>query len=124
MDFSAALVWVALIAFVAFHQWLRHHRRILLHRERLAAVEKGIELPQVEHEVRRGAWNVQRILLLAGLTWVSIGVSAFVVLSTLIAHGTPTGPQIPNGIQWIAMAPVGIGLAHLIVYAVGAKSER
>ena len=81
-------------------------------------------ITQVEHEVRRGAWNVQRILLLAGLTWVSIGVSAFVVLSTLIAHGTPTGPEIPDGIQWIAMAPVGIGLAHLIVYAVGAKSER
>ena len=38
-------VWIAIIGFVAFYQWLRHQRRVLIHRERLIALEKGVELP-------------------------------------------------------------------------------
>jgi hypothetical protein len=30
---------------------------------------------------------------------------------------------IPNGVQWIAVGPIGIGLAHVIVYQVGRKKE-
>jgi hypothetical protein len=119
MDASGAVVWVAIIGFVAFYQWLRHQRRLLAHRERLAALEKGIELPPAEHDARRSAWNVQRILLLAGLTWISLGVGAFVVLSAVLAHGSPAAAEIPGGMQWIGLAPVGIGLSHLIVYFVG-----
>jgi hypothetical protein len=116
---AVAVVWVAIIAFVAFYQWLRHQRRVLVHRERLAAFEKGIDPPPLEQEVRRGAWNAQRILLLAGLTWISIGVGAFVVLSALLASGSPASAEIPRGLQWIGVAPVGIGLSHLVVYRVG-----
>ena len=47
-NFSVALVFIALIGFAAFQQYLRHHRRIMIHRERLAAVEKGIDLPPLE----------------------------------------------------------------------------
>jgi len=124
MDAYFTLLCVVLIGFVALHQWLRHHRRILVHRERLAAVEKGIELPPLEQEVRRSAWNGQRILLLAGLAWISIGVAVFTVLSALLAHGSPAAAEIPNGLQWIGLAPVGIGVSHLVVYAVGAKQDR
>lgn len=116
---AAAIVWVAVIAFVAFYQWLRHQRRVLVHRERLAAFEKGLDLPPLEQEVRRGAWNAQRILLLAGLTWISIGVGAFVVLSALLAGGSPASAEIPRGLQWIGVAPLGVGVSHLMVYLVG-----
>lgn len=119
MDTTVALVVVAAIAYVAFQQWLQHQRRVLIHRERLAAVEKGIELPPLEQEVKRSSWNVQRILLLAGLSWLSIGVAAFVVLSALLAHPSPITSDIPQGIQWIGLAPIGIGLSHLIVYMTG-----
>ncbi len=122
-NFSVALVFIALIGFAAFQQWLRHHRRIMIHRERLAAVEKGIDLPPLEQEVQRSSWNVPRILLFAGLTWISIGIGVYVVFSAILAHPSPQIADIPQGIQWIGIAPIGIGLSHLIVYAVGKSKE-
>ena len=44
-EWSLGLVIVALIGFAAFNLWLRQQRRLMAHRERLAALEKGIELP-------------------------------------------------------------------------------
>jgi hypothetical protein len=117
---GTAIVIVAFIAFVGFRQWLQHQRRMMIHRERLAAMEKGVELAPLEPEVRPSNWNVQRILLLAGLIWISLGVGAFFTLTALIAN-----PKvgIPEGTQFVSIAPVAIGLSHLIVYAVGRKKE-
>jgi hypothetical protein len=124
-NLAPALVFIALIAFVAFGQWLQHQRRVLIHRERLVAAEKGIELPPLEQEVVRRQWNVQRILLLAGLIWISIGVTVFVVLSAVA--GDPTlqarGDDIPRGLHWIGIAPIGIGLAHLAAYLAGRNKD-
>jgi hypothetical protein len=119
---EVAIVIVAFIAFVGFRQWLQHQRRMLIHRERLAAIEKGVELPPLEQEVRRSNWNVQRVLLLAGLIWISLGVGAFVTLVALLGHSPQLG--IPEGIEFVALAPVAIGLSHLIVYGVGRTKER
>jgi hypothetical protein len=111
------------IVYMAFHQWLRHRRRVMIHRERLAAIEKGIDLPSLDHEAQRSGWNVQRTLLLAGLSWISLGVTAIVVLSALLAHPSKFTETVPQGLQWIGVAPVGIGISHLIVYLVGKKNE-
>ena len=46
-----------------------------------------------------------------------LGVAAFVTLNVV------TTKEIPPGIQWVAIAPVGIGLSHLLVYLVGKKKE-
>ena len=35
---ATALVIVAVIGYFAFNQYLKHHRRVLLHRERLTAI--------------------------------------------------------------------------------------
>jgi len=121
---EVALVVVALIGYLAFLQWLRHHRRVMIHRERLAAVEKGIELPPLEQEAQNRSWNVQRILLLAGLTWISLGVGAFVVLTALLSYPSHAANEIPPGIQWIGVAPAAVGVSHLIVYVVGKRRER
>jgi uncharacterized membrane protein YdjX (TVP38/TMEM64 family) len=120
---EVAIVIVALIAFVGFREWLKHHRRLMIHRERLQAIEKGVELPPLEQEVRRSAWSVQRTLLLAGLIWISLGVGLFVVLSALLAHPEGLG-DLHQGFQWLGIAPVLIGLSHLVVYAVGKKKEN
>lgn len=117
---EVAIVIVALIALFGFRQWLGHHRRIMLHQERLAAIEKGIELPPVEQELRRGPRNVQRILLLMGLTWISVGLGAFVLLSALISNHNQ---EVAPGAQWAAVAPLGIGLSHIVVYFVGRKRD-
>ena len=71
--FVAAVAILAFIFYAAFQQFLRAQRRQMIHRERLAALEKGIDLPPLEREIQRRSWNVQRILVLAGLTWVSLG---------------------------------------------------
>ena len=119
---ETAIVIVAFIAFVGFRQWLQHQRRTMIHQERIAAIEKGVELPPLEQEVKQSNWNVQRLLLLAGLVWISLGVGAFVTLVALLGHSPEL--RIPEGIEFVALAPVGIGLSHLIVYAVGRKKER
>ena len=116
-----AIVIVAFIAFVGFRQWLQHQRKMMIHRERLAAIEKGVEPPPLEPEVRPSSWNIQRILLLAGLVWISLGVPAFFTLAALSGKGVL---GIPEGMAFVAFAPIGIGLSHLIVYAVGRKNAR
>lgn len=128
MDMSVGMVWVAVIAFVAFHQWLRQQRRVMVHRERLAALEKGLELPPLEQVERRASWNVERVLLLAGISWIAIGITTFVVIRAVVgqpllelnANGlTP----VPAGVEWVGLAPFGIGLAHLAAYAAGRRKE-
>lgn len=112
---------VCITAFVVFRQWIQHHRRVLLHRERLAAIEKGIELPVVEQEVKRANLNVQRLLLLAGLIWITLGVAAFFVLTAITSVPSEATKDIPRGIHLVGIAPIGIGLAHLITYWVEAR---
>jgi len=110
---------VAFIGFVAFRQWLQHQRKIMIHQERLTAIEKGVELPPLEQEVKPGNWSAERVLLLAGLIWISLGVGAFVTLIALLDRSPGLG--IPNGVQFVSIAPVAIGLSCLIVCAVGRK---
>jgi hypothetical protein len=70
-------VILAIAATYTVQMWARHQRRLMIHRERLAAIEKGIELPPLEHEIQKRSWNVQRLLLLAGLVWISLGSRRF-----------------------------------------------
>jgi hypothetical protein len=67
---------------------------------------------------------VQRLLLLAGLVWLSLGISAFVALSAIFSANSPGAADVPRGLQWIGLAPATIGLSHLIVYAVGKSRDR
>ena len=124
---EVAIVAVALIVYIGFRQWLQHQRRMMLHRERLVAAEKGVELPAVQQDAQRSSWNVERILLLAGLSWISLGLGASIVLSALV-FGAKIGPssanELPPGIEWIGVAPIGIGLSHLVVYFVERRRNR
>jgi hypothetical protein len=125
-----AIVVVALIMFAAFNQLLRNYRRQMIHKERLAALEKGVELPSFEQESpKRMSWNVQQLLLLAGLVWISIGVGAAVVLSAVIVgqRHTPLADgltPVPEGLQFIGVPLILIGVSHLIVYVVGRARDR
>ena len=117
---AIALVVIAIIGFFAFRQWMQHDRRTMVHRERLAAIEKGVALPGLEQEVHRSAWNVQRIILLMGLIWISLGIGAFVTLRAMDGRL----PDAPPGLQYIGIAPICIGISHLIVYFVGSRRSN
>lgn len=123
---SEAMFLIAVIAYIAFRNWLEHDKRRMIHKERLAAIEKGVALPAVEQEVRRRSWNVQRYLLLAGWSFVFAGISVFTAI-TMMTFGQAPGQGVsgmpPQGSQFLGLIPVGVGIAHLITYYAGQKRD-
>lgn len=118
------LALAVVLGFLAFGQWLRQQRRMMIHRERLAAIEKGVELAPLGQEVQRTSWNVQRLLLLAGLVWISIGIGVYLVFNTILNHPIEATRDVPPGLQYIGVAVMGIGLSHLIAYAAGFGKDK
>src|SRR4051812_27579014 len=114
-DMEIAAVAIALIGYAGYREWLRHQRRTLIHRERLAAIEKGIDLPPLDQEQKRSSWNVQRTLLLAGLIWLSVGIGIYMTFSVIVASPANAKLEIPPGVQWIGLGVAAIGVSHLVV---------
>ena len=134
MDGGGAIILMVILVVTATHIfqiWARHQRRLMIHRERLAAIEKGIELPPLETEIQGRSWNVQRLLLLAGLVWISLGVATYPLMLRLGGH-TIQPPweapghsiSVPYGLEWIGVALGGIGVAHIVTFLVGRQRER
>lgn len=120
-----AVIIACLIAYVAFRNWLNHDKRRMIHQERLAAIEKGLELPAIEQEVVQRSFNVQRFLLLAGWSWIFVGIGGFVALSVMLNIPDPLPINFPpRGTQYVCIIPIGIGLAHLITYWTGQRHDR
>jgi hypothetical protein len=118
---------LAVAATYIFQMWARHQRRLMIHRERLAAIEKGIDLPPLEQELQKRSSNVQRLLLLAGLVWISLGSAVFPLMMRLGGQSVilPYGRfEIPFGLEWTGIALIGIGVSHIVTYAVGRHRER
>jgi hypothetical protein len=44
------------------------------------------------------------------------------VLNAILANPSPVTSEVRQGIQWIGIPLIGIGLSHLIVFATGRKS--
>lgn len=137
MNDTTFVILVALMAaFAAFQQGIRHHRRLMIHRERLAAIDKGTELPPLEQETRNTERTMQRFLLFAGLVWLSVGIAAYLVLDSLVGQphfhvqwgmdrlGNPQWIDVTvrDGMQWAGVGLVGIGLSHLIVYGLARRN--
>lgn len=122
-----ALLLICIVGYIAFRNWLEHDKRRMIHRERLAAIEKGVELPAMELEVSRRSWNVQRYLLIAGWSFIFTGVAVFTTI-TMVTLGQAPGQTLSGypaqGTQYLALIPIGVGVGHLITYWVGRKRER
>ena len=116
-----AVIIVMSVFYVAFQQYLQYHKRVMIHRERVAALERGVPLPPVDLEIQRKSWNVQRFFLLAGLCWISLGIGGFAFLHVMSIYHT-RGEF--GGAQWLALPVILIGVSHLIVYAVELKRDR
>jgi len=87
----------------------------LYHQERMAAIEKGIDLPALPDDLFEKAGRVSppRRHLLKGLMWLFIGLGAMIAVYAVV--------DLPHAL--FGLIPVGIGLAHLIYYFVEAKHE-
>ena len=117
----------SVLAFVGFRQWLRHQQRAMVHRERLAALEKGADLPPWPPDApSRFDFGVDTFLLLSGLIWLALGfggmIAAFVIVAQPQVQRIPEA--VPPHIALIGLPVALIGVAHLIVYGVRRRGSR
>ena len=82
----------------------------LHHTERMAAIERGMEIPPLPIELidGRSVPKRRRTALLPGLVWFFIGL-AFVI-------GVLAGDTDGEMPMFVGLVPLGIGLAYLIYY--------
>ena len=90
----------------------RHRQQVqradLRHRERLAAMDKGVELPpELEDPIDRPRY------LLKGLVWSFIGIAAWFALNAMAGSEE----------SMLAGIPFAIGVAYLIYYFVQGRHE-
>jgi len=144
MNNEGVFFFLALVL-LGYALYLRFRRRELQHKERMAAIEKGVALPDLT-DIEAGP----RIYLLRGMIWLLSGITLSVFLLVLSATtrfpksaeerfreansiarlgGTTeqiqqaqndTGSQVrlPFAIALIGLVPVGVGAAYLIFYRV------
>jgi len=90
----------------------------LHHKERLAAIDKGMELPPLPIELLGAGPKGRPRYLLRGLIWLFVG------LGTLIALSGITSAEAEK--TWmLGFIPTGVGLAYLIYYfAEGRRGQQ
>ena len=108
------------IAMMAIYLGYRRRKEIfsMYHQERMAAIDKGVELPPLPEALlmedgRPARPYHPRRHLFRGLAWLFIGIGMGVALAASVAS------------NWalFSLVPCGIGLAHLIYYFVEGKKE-
>jgi hypothetical protein len=101
----------AIVCIVAAHRQ-RMQRAELRHRERLAAIEKGLEVAPDPPEFDAGAGRRPRFLL-RGLVLVFGGITLTVAIK-----------QLPGPVPYLfGMIPTAIGLGYLVYYLIEGRRE-
>src|SRR5687767_2893619 len=97
-----------LVVWFTLNYYKRRKLMELHHAERMAAIERGMEIPPLPIELidGRSTPKRRRTALLPGLVWFFIGLA--VVVGSLADDG-----DIP---VFVGLIPLGIGLAYLIYY--------
>lgn len=120
------LVVACILGFVGVRQWLRHQQRAMVHRERLTAIDKGVDLPPWPEDPPRSGIDISGVLLLSGLIWLAIGLGGMFAAWLIVSD--PTIQRLPDAVPpQIALigVPVAlIGVAHLIVYVAQRRRQR
>ena len=84
------------------------------HRERMAAIERGMELPVLPESFYQGIKPARRSsYLLPGLVWLFVGIGLFIAL------GAVAGEEV----RYFGLIPTGVGLAFLIYYFVEGRKQ-
>lgn len=85
----------------------------MIHHERLAALEKGVEVPAWPEKPPSGL-GTRGVLLLSGLIWLAIGIGGMIAAYVIVPELTiPDGP--PRSIWLVGLVPTLVGVAHLLV---------
>ena len=151
---SLGFAMLAITGLVAYGMALRFRRRELQHKEWMAAIEKGVPLPELNGlETSMGG---SRAYLLKGLVWLACGVTLMLFLSVWTSTGQPPSietkvreaqqlrelgytdqqirglvmpdkpfrPIFPIGLSLIGLVPAGIGAAYLVFYRLESRRSR
>jgi hypothetical protein len=79
------------------------------HRERLAAIERGMEPPSLPDSFYSAMKPARRSsYLLPGLVWLFIGVGIFVALGAIAG----------DDVRMLGLIPAGVGIALLLYHAI------
>ncbi len=78
------------------------------HKERMAAIERGMELPALPESFYLAAKPRRSGYLLPGLVWLFVGIALFLAL----------GAVAGEDVRLFGLIPVGVGAAFLIYYVV------
>ena len=79
------------------------------HKERMAAIERGIEPPNLPESFYLAAKPPRRSgYLLSGLVWLFVGIGVFLAL----------GAVAGEDVRLFGLIPIGVGVAFLIYYTV------
>jgi hypothetical protein len=144
-------LWLAAAGLLVYGLYLRFRRRELQHKERMAAIEKGVALPDLT-DVEAGP----RIYLLRGMIWLLSGIALSVCLLVVSAttrfpksaeerfreantiqrwggtaeqiqaaqNDTSPFERLPYAVSLIGLVPVAVGAAYLIFYRVETARSR
>ncbi len=85
----------------------RKRRRLmeLHHAERMAAIERGMDVPPLPLELIDGQSGRRRTSLLPGLVWLFVGLAVLISMQSIGEEEAIFG-----------LIPTGVGLAYLIYY--------
>jgi len=129
----AILMPIGIIAVVSY---FKSKEREMIHRERMLAMEKGLQPPpepeQSFHGRERGPRNLllesgPRNLLLRGLIFLFIGIGAFVSMNWFRMPWTdhmvgPFGGFVT--LPLLAFISIAVGLAYLVYYAIEGHKQN
>jgi len=108
MPLAAVLLTFGIVV-VALHHGNRNEE--MRHRERMAAIDKNLELP--DSFWKRPLPNPQA-LLLRGLIWLAVGIGiALLSVGMWLAEGRTDNEMLAVGT--VGVIPIGVGVAYLVV---------
>lgn len=96
------------IVYIALNYRKRLRLMELSHKERMAAIERGMEVPPLPLDLIDGRSRRRRSSLLPGLVWFFLGLA-------VVAGSLSIGDDLP---VVFGLVPLAIGVAYLIYYGV------
>ena len=99
------------IVFAVLNYRKRKRLMELHHAERMAAIERGMDVPPLPLDLIDGRSTRRRSSLLPGLVWLFIGLALLIAMQSIREEEAVLG-----------LIPAGIGLAYLIYYFVEGRN--
>ena len=113
-----AAIAAAIVAYLYFGHVERRRRLEILHQERLAAMDKGIPLPELPLDPARVPKPPDpKATLIHGIVWSAFGIGAMI---TLRFSSVPNAPAL-----WPLPLPIAfLGVGLILYYALASERAR